>query len=165
MPRSDSRSRTPPRGRGLPYDRPPLRRRRAATSAAASSSSVTSRYPVDERCPSSPVSRADCESSVASELSVGSPIDWIGPESAAQFTPMLGATGNQVTWMNVQPPHLFCLPPPQACQRMQLLVDCNQQCSPRCHPLRRRQPLTKAAPCISGMLVAPALCPILRWVE
>ena len=67
----------PPRGRGLPYGRPPLRRRRAVANAASSSSSVTSRYPVDERFPINPLSRADCESSVASELSVGPPIEWI----------------------------------------------------------------------------------------
>ena len=97
MPRSHSRSRTPPR---------------ATTSAAASSSSVTSRYPADERFPINPLSRADCESSVASELSVGPPIEWIGPEPAAQFTQMLGATGSQVKWMNVQPSGFAAVPSP-----------------------------------------------------
>ena len=46
-------------------------------SGAVSSSSATSRYPVDERFPINPLSAADCESSVASELSIGPPIEWV----------------------------------------------------------------------------------------
>ena len=58
-------------------------------SGAVSSSSATSRYPVDEKFPINPLSAVDCESSVTSELSIGPPIEGVGPEAAMQFTQLL----------------------------------------------------------------------------